>query len=377
MRILILCYEYPPLGGGGGRVAKNIAEQMALRGHDVRVQTAALGWRSVHECIAGVEIQRTASGRRAPDTCAVHEMGLYVATSFLPALSHLRKWRPDVMHAHFAVPTGLLAWAAHRLTGVPYVLTAHLGDVPGGVPDQTERLFRLIDPIARQIWKRAAAVTAVSSFVQDLAERAYGRRPVRILNGIDLSQGPAPPPVLKAGSDRGLIFVGRFNPQKRPLFLIEALGRLRAQNWKLTMIGDGPLMEGVRSRIRELRLEDRVTLTGWLDAVDVRRHLREADIFCIPSASEGLPVAAIEALQHGLAIVGSAIPGLADVVEAEVNGSLTAMDDIEAFSRQIDRLLTTEPTLRAMQEASARKVRDFDLASSAAAYERVLGEAAR
>jgi glycosyltransferase involved in cell wall biosynthesis len=375
MRILVLCYEYPPLGGGGGRVAKNIAEQMALRGHEVRVQTAALGWRSVHERTAGVEIQRTASGRRAPDTCAVHEMGLYVATSFLPALSHLLRWKPDVMHAHFAVPTGLLAWAAHRLTAVPYVLTAHLGDVPGGVPDQTDRLFRVIDPIARQIWKRAAAVTAVSSFVQDLAQRAYGRRPVRILNGIDLSQELAP--VSRAGPDRRLIFVGRFNPQKRPLFLIEALARLNAQNWTLTMIGDGPLMDDVRIRIRELRLENRVTLTGWLDAANVRRHLHDADILCIPSASEGLPVAAIEALQHGLAIVGSAIPGLADVVEDGVNGALATLDDNAAFSQQIHRLLTTEPTLRAMQKASARKAHDFDLTAAAAAYERVLSEAAR
>jgi glycosyltransferase involved in cell wall biosynthesis len=375
MRILVLCYEYPPLGGGGGRVAKNIAEQMALRGHEVRVQTAALGWRSVHERTAGVEIQRTASGRRAPDTCAVHEMGLYVATSFLPALSHLLRWKPDVMHAHFAVPTGLLAWAAHRLTAVPYVLTAHLGDVPGGVPDQTDRLFRVIDPIARHIWKRAAAVTAVSSFVQDLAQRAYGRRPVRILNGIDLSQELAP--VSRAGPDRRLIFVGRFNPQKRPLFLIEALARLNAQKWTLTMIGDGPLMDDVRIRIRELRLENRVTLTGWLDAANVRRHLHDADILCIPSASEGLPVAAIEALQHGLAIVGSAIPGLADVVEDGVNGALATLDDNAAFSQQIHRLLTTEPTLRAMQKASARKAHDFDLTAAAAAYERVLSEAAR
>jgi glycosyltransferase involved in cell wall biosynthesis len=375
MRILVLCYEYPPLGGGGGRVAKNIAEQMALRGHEVRVQTAALGWRSAHENIGGVEIQRTASGRRAPDTCAVHEMGLYVATSFLPALSHLRKWKPDVMHAHFAVPTGLLAWAAHRLTGVPYVLTAHLGDVPGGVPDQTDRLFRLIDPIARQIWKHAAAVTAVSSFVQDLAERAYGRRPMRILNGIDLSQESAP--ASKARPERRLIFVGRFNPQKRPLFLLEALAHLRSQNWTLTMIGDGPLMNEVRTRVRELGLENRVALTGWLDAANVRRHLREADIFCIPSASEGLPVAAIEALQHGLAIVGSAIPGLADVVEDKVNGALVALDDTAAFSLQIDHLLTSEPTLRAMQESSARKALDFDLTTSATAYEQVLSQAAR
>ena len=87
-------------------------------------------------------------------------------------------------------------------------------------------------------------------------------------------------------------------------------------------------------------------------------------------------MAAIEALQYGLAIVGSAIPGLADVVEDEINGSLAPLDDNAAFSEKIDRLLGAETVLRAMQEVSARKARDFDLAASAAEYERVLGEAA-
>jgi len=375
MRILVLCYEYPPLGGGGGRVAKSIAEQMTLRGHEVRVQTAALGWHSRRESIGGVEIFRTASGRRAPDTCAVYEMGLFVGTSFLPTLGHLRKWKPDVIHAHFAVPTGVLAWAAHILTKAPYVLTAHLGDVPGGVPEQTDKLFRLIDPLARQIWKRAAAVTAVSSFVQDLAERAYARKPERILNGIDLFG--APPSLPKPTGPRRLIFVGRLNAQKRPVFLIEALARLKAVDWKLTLIGDGPLMESVRRRIRELCLDDRVLLTGWLDAADVQKHLREADIFCLPSSSEGLPVAAIEALRHGLAIVGSAIPGLADVVENGINGALTPVDDNAAYTAQIERLLAEPETLSAMQQASARKAHDFDLAAIAGAYERVLTGAAR
>ena len=105
MRILVLCYEYPPLGGGGGRVAQSIAEQMAARGHEVRVQTAALGWRSRRDSINGVEVFRTASGRRAPDTCRVHEMGLYCATSFFPTLRHIREWKPDVIHAHYLANT--------------------------------------------------------------------------------------------------------------------------------------------------------------------------------------------------------------------------------------------------------------------------------
>ena len=372
MKILVLCYEYPPLGGGGGRVAQNIAAEMVKRGHEVRVQTAALGWRSIREQSGGVEIYRNASGRRAPDTCRVHEMAAYCATSFLPTLRHIRTWRPDVIHAHFAMPTGLLAWAVHRLTGTPYVLTAHLGDVPGGVPEQTAALFKIIGPIARQVWSRAAAATAVSSFVQELAERAYGRKVERILNGIDLAD--MPPPEMR--NTRHLVFTGRLNPQKRPVFLVYVLARVKHSNWRLTLIGDGLLMADVHGSIRRLGLADRVHCTGWLAAAEVHAILRTADILCMPSTSEGMPVAAVEALKYGLAIVASDIPGMADVVENGVNGYLVSVEDIDAFSHKFDWLLQSDETLFKMKRASWEKVHAFDLRAIAGQYESVLLRAA-
>ena len=374
VKILVLCYEYPPLGGGGGRVAQSIAEQMAARGHEVRVQTAALGWRSVRESIAGVEIFRTASGRRAPDTCRVHEMAAYCATSFFPTLRHIRTWKPDVIHAHFAMPTGLLAWAVHRLTGVPYVLTAHLGDVPGGVPEQTDTLFRFIGPIARQVWHRAAAATAVSSFVQELAERAYGRKVERILNGIDLGDVRRLPP--EPRRMRHLIFIGRLNPQKNPGFVLDVLARFIRLPWRLTFIGDGPLMSHLRERIARYGLGDQVTMTGWLEAAAVHRQLDDADILYMPSLSEGLPVAAIEALKYGLAIVASDIPGMRDVVDDGVNGYRIPLGDLEAFEHKLKWLLESDATLFAMKHASWEKARAFDLRAIADQYERVLRSAA-
>lgn len=374
MKILVLCYEYPPLGGGGGRVAQSIAEQMVRRGHEVRVQTAALGWRSVRESIAGVEIFRTASGRRAPDTCRVHEMAAYCATSFFPTLRHIRAWKPDVIHAHFAMPTGLLAWSVHRLTGVPYVLTAHLGDVPGGVPEQTGTLFKFIGPIARQVWHRAAAATAVSSFVQELAERAYGRKVERILNGIDLTDGrPAPPEPRRL---RHFVFIGRLSPQKNPAFLIDMLARLIRRSWRLTLIGDGPLMAHLRQRIAHHGLGNQVTCTGWVGADEVHRLLADADILCMPSLSEGLPVAAIEALKYGLAIVASDIPGMRDVVDDGVNGYQIPLGDLDAFAHKLDWLVESDATLFAMKHASWEKARVFDLTHIAGEYERILLRAA-
>jgi len=372
MKILVLCYEYPPLGGGGGRVAQSIAEQMVARGHAVRVQTAALGWHSIRETLGGVDVFRTASGRRAPDTCRVHEMAAYCATSFCLTLHHIRTWKPDVIHAHFAMPTGLLAWAVHRLTGVPYVLTAHLGDVPGGVPAQTGTLFKIIGPFARQVWSRAAAATAVSSFVQELAERAYGRKVVRILNGIDLGDAGAEGPVAGVGTPPHFVFVGRFSEQKQPRLFIEALARLHAQPWQATMIGDGPHRPAVEESIARHGLGARVRLTGWLDAPDVQRVLAQADALVMPSLSEGLPIAAIEALKHGLAIVASDIPGLRDVLADGVNGRVFPVGDTAALASRLGALLADPSALHAMKHASWEKARGFDLPRIAAEYEQVL-----
>ena len=394
MKVLVLCYEYPPIGGGGGRIAQAIAGQLAARGHDVRVQTAALGTHSARETVAGVVVFRTASLRQREDTCAVHEMALFCATSFLPTLRHIATWKPDVIHAHFAMPTGLLAWAAHSLTGVPYVLTAHLGDVPGGVPDQTDTLFRIVDPIARRVWAGAAACTAVSTFVQQLAERAYGRPVERILNGVELIKSairnPQPSGARQTaeGGPQGeggalsqsaiphLVFVGRFNPQKNAPFLIDALSLVRDLAWKLTMVGDGPDMPAVCERIEAHRLSDRVRLIGWRKTGDVHRLLAEADILCMPSLSEGMPVAAVEALAHGLAIAGSDIPGLRDVLEPGVNGIAAPVNDAPAYARGLRRLLGNADTLHAMQAASWERARAFDLHAIAAEYERVLLSAA-
>jgi hypothetical protein len=86
-------------------------------------------------------------------------MGLWILTNLPADAPASATWRPDVMHVHLAVPTGALA-ARRTVHGVPYVLTVHLGDVPGAVPEQTGKLFRVFGPFIRPIWKRAAAISA-------------------------------------------------------------------------------------------------------------------------------------------------------------------------------------------------------------------------
>ena len=374
MKILVVNYEYPPVGGGGGRVAAQVAAELARRGHEVRVQTSRTGGLPPRQMVSGVDVRRAFSFRRKADTCSVPEMAGYVVSNAWPVYRTAQSWRPDVMHVHFAVPTGPVAWFAHRLTGIPYVLTAHLGDVPGGAPEQTDRLFRVVKPFTGMIWRDAAAVTAVSTHVASLARAAYGLEPRVILNGI-AARSTTPPATAPDGSLR-LLFVGRMSVQKNPVFLARVLATLRGRPWRAVFLGDGPLLGALREELGRVGVEDRCELRGWADEKEVRAALDESDLLLMPSLSEGLPVAAIEAASRGLAICGSAIPGLRDVLEDGVNGWSCPVDDKTAWVRSLAQALDDRDGLRRRQENSLKLAGKFDLQKIVDAYEETLTLAA-
>ncbi|HEY5792078.1 MAG TPA: glycosyltransferase family 4 protein [Chthoniobacterales bacterium] len=369
MKILTLCYEYPPLGGGGGRAAAAVAKALRERGHEVRLCTAALGGRSFEENDGGVRVIRTGSFRRKADTCSVPEMGLYVATSFGPARRQIREWKPDVIHAHFAVPTGALAWALQRLTGTPYVLTAHLGDVPGGVPEQTGALFRWIKPFTRPIWKNAAALTTVSPFVAELAARAYGRLPEVIPNGIPLP----PPPEPRRHQPPRILWVGRLSVQKNPRLALESLAALGDLPWELHVVGDGPLRGELEDQSARLHLAERVTFHGWEDSPRVAELMRSSDLLLMTSLSEGFPMVVVEALAHGLPVAATDIPALRGVILPGENGRLAAPPDLGAALRGLLKDPETRARLAEGARASAAR---YDLREIARRYEAVLIKAA-
>ena len=375
MRVLTVCYEYPPVGGGGGRVAAQISGALAARGHEVRVQTSRVARLPGRErSPAGVDVHRVFSMRRSADTCSVPEMAAYVALNFLPVARAARTWRPDVMHVHFAVPTGPVAWLAHKLSGVPYVLTAHLGDVPGGVPEQTDHLFRLVRPFTIPIWRDAAAITAVSSYVAELAGAAYGVQPEIIPNGTEF--GSVSPPAADPARLLRLVFIGRMSVQKNPLFIAEILSAMRSQNWRMTFVGEGPLRAELEESLRAKGLIDKCEFRGWLDASEVRECLGRNDVLLLPSFSEGLPVAGIEAVSRGLAIAGSDIPGLRDLVQDGENGWSLPLGSAQAWAKALDVAATDADDLRRRKEASLRISPRFDLAKITDSYERVLTRAA-
>jgi glycosyltransferase involved in cell wall biosynthesis len=283
----------------------------------------------------------------------------YILNSIPKALGRIRSWKPDVIHVHFAVPTGAAAWVVSVLTGVPYVITAHLGDVPGGVPEKTGKWFRFVYPFTPPIWKRAKKVAAVSAFTREIARKHYDVPIDVIYNGVDLKT--IDPGVIKVNDPPRIIFAGRFMEQKNPLLFVRTLGKLADLPWTCAMVGDGPLWGEVEAEIKRLEIEDRFILPGWVTPEEVLEWYHRGDILFMPSRSEGLPVVGVQAVAMGLAPVMSRVGGCVDIIDSGVNGYLVEPGDEAGFEAALRGLLLDVDMLYSFRLASRELAGKFDL----------------
>lgn len=368
MRILILIHEYPPIGGGGGKVAQDLARALVKRGHQVRVIAPHHKDLDADNPTDGVRVIRISSFRTKQFAADLLAMGGYLIVGLMVGLWQVITWKPGVLHVHFAVPAGVLTWVLSKLTGVPYVLTTHLGDVPGGVPEKTDAWFRWVYPFTHRIWRDAARVTAISEHTRRLALIHYPVEIEVLPNGIELGVDFSDT-VDAMHHPPQIVFAGRFVPQKNPAQAVRILSGVADLPWRAVMIGDGALMEETRQEIERLGLSERITLTGWIVPEQVHTHFAQSDILLMPSLSEGIPMVGLQALVSGHAIVASRVGGLLDLVEEGENGFLRKPSDVDGFVSSLRFLLSDNTALLRARNASLRISHQFDIVHIVERYE--------
>jgi L-malate glycosyltransferase len=372
MRILVLNHEIPPVGGGGGRAAEDICRVLAERGHKIKVLTSHLKGLSYKEQRDGYQIIRIPSLRTQPFRVSFLSMVAYVLAGLWVGLRLIRAFQPDVIHVHFAVPAGALAWMLSKITGVPYVLTAHLGDVPGGVPEKTTEWFRWVFPFTHSIWHDAGVRVAVSAYTRELALQNYSEEILVIPNGVDVNA--LKPESIQVNEPPVIVFAGRFMLQKDPLQVVQTLKETMDLPWKCVMIGDGPLLPDVKKMIATSNMESRFILTGWIAPGEVMQWFDQSDILFMPSLSEGLPVVGVQALAKGLAIIASRVGGFVDLVDDARNGYLIERNDTVNYSVKLRKLLEDTIHLLSLRHASLEKAKFFEITRIADQYESIFLE---
>ncbi|MEM4245387.1 MAG: glycosyltransferase family 4 protein, partial [Candidatus Nanoarchaeia archaeon] len=131
MRILMLNYEFPPVGGGASPVTYNLCKWLVKKGHEVDVVT--MGYKDLpnFEIVDGVNVYRVKCLRSKKEICYTYEMFSYVLSALPKLLKITKHNKYDIVHAHFIIPTGILAYFLKKYRGLDYIITSHGSDVLG------------------------------------------------------------------------------------------------------------------------------------------------------------------------------------------------------------------------------------------------------
>lgn len=372
-KILVLNHEYPPVGGGGGKITQNLAEGLAQNGYDIRILTTHYKSLPLYEKNK-VEIYRVRSHRTQIFRASFQDMFLYICKSIFKGQQIIRTWKPDIIHAHFAVPAGAAAYVLSKLSGIPYILTIHGGDVPDAAPDKTARWFKTVYPFTKIIWKNAQKIIAVSDYVKELAELKYKADIQVIGNGINLENYI--PEVIKPHSKPRIIFVGRLSPEKNPLAIVHTLSELINMDWECIVLGDGILMPALKNLIKKKKMDDRIFLKGWVSQAEVLKWMGTSDILFMPSLMEGLPISGLQGLACGLALVMSRTGGCVHLVREGKNGYLVEPGDIVGYTNALAKLLAEPNLLLKFRQLSAKRSTQFSINAVVDAYDKVFKDMA-
>jgi glycosyltransferase involved in cell wall biosynthesis len=371
MRILVINYEFPPLGGGAGNVSAYIARHAAREGHQIAVLTSHFKGLPRQEQVDGYTVHRVPVSRKHVYKCSIGEMFSFVANSIVPSFQLAQKFRPDLVHIHSGFPTGPLGLWLKLTCGIPYIMTLHGGEVPGFLPEEIGLLQRILEPATHLVWSTAAAVVAVSDGLRDLSLQAVPSVDIQVIpNGVDCEYFSPAIHRSQAGPVR-LLFVGRTVPQKGLSYMLQALGLVKEQgmrDWVWRVIGDGPMRPRLESQARELGIADQVEFTGWLPFEQIPGEMQSADVFVLPSNVEGMPLVLLQAMAAGLPVIATQVPGSVDLVQPQQNGFLVPPKDPPALAQALKALCCDAALRQAMGQRSREIALKLDWSEIAREY---------
>ncbi len=350
MNIGITCY---PTYGGSGVVATELGIELAARGHQVHFITYSQPFRLTgregsifyHE----VPVSNYPLFEYPP-----YDLALATRMAEVAELYEL-----DILHVHYAIPHSVSALLAHDMLAargikLPFITTLHGTDIT------LVGLDRSYLPITRYGIERSDGVTAISAYLRERTEAAFGiTRPIEVIRNFvncdvyvrrpDLVA--AQRPQFASPDERLLVHLSNFRPVKRVLDVVEVFARVARQlPARLLMIGDGPDRSAAEFLAKQHGVFDRCHFVGKQD--NVNELLPLADLMLMPSEMESFGLAALEAMACRVPALATRVGGVPELIDDGENGLLFATGDVAAMAEAAAALLRDPARLETMAEAS-------------------------
>jgi len=357
MNVLFLSHAFPRyIGDPAGSFVLRLAK--ALEKVDVKVHVVAPSSNGVDSTdqVDGITVERFRYAPRRYEKLAytgnmatefqrswsakVTMLG-FLGADFAKSVMARRRVTPDLIHAHWWFPGGLVGTWLGGLSRLPLVTTLHGTDV------RLAKSVAVARPLFRHVITHSARVTTVSHW---LAGELDGLVPNR-------SPVVAPMPVATelfepdgASSRGGVLFVGRLNAQKGLDQLIRALAGMKTRT-TLDVVGDGPARESLGALATELGVADRVRWHGQIRQGELPKFYQRASVLAVPSIDEGLGLVAVEAALCETPVVGFRSGGTTDVVRDGSTGILVEPNDVPALSAALDNLVNNAARAASMGQS--------------------------
>jgi glycosyltransferase involved in cell wall biosynthesis len=374
MRILVINYEYPPIGGGGGFVTRDIIEEIAAQGHNVTVITSHYKKLAKQERLNGVNIIRVpVIFRNKLEVANMPSMFCYLPASIFHGFFKFNPNTFDVINTHFAVPSGPAGYVLSKVFKRPNVLSIHGGDIFDPSKSSSPHNTPIFSNVVTTMLKSADRVVAQSTDTKRNAYTYYKiNRPIEVIPlGIKK-------PVFnrKRRSDFGLrdeeiIFstIGRLVKRKNIDDICSVLSHLKDDySFKFLIIGDGPEREHLENLKVKLNLDDHVHFLGNVNDEEKFQILDLSDFYLSTALHEGFGLVFLEAMECGLPVVCYNRGGQNDFLISGKTGYLVELGDKDKFRSRIVELINNAKLKARMREYNRRLIQNYYISTCAEKY---------
>ncbi|GJM43384.1 MAG: hypothetical protein DHS20C21_02260 [Gemmatimonadota bacterium] len=363
MRILWASHVYPRAREDVfGAFLHRMAREIVSKGHEVRVVAPWDEGAPQEESMDGVQLERFRypgdRSRPLAYSGEMHRRAIQAPASmvrFVAAMSSavdraVAQWKPELLHAHWWVPTALAVRFVRADAG-PRVVSLHGTDV------RLMRSVPLIRPLASWVLRPVDAVLPVSRALADELSPGIRRRVPEVLPmPADGDVFRVASPESQVADRRGFVVAARLTEQKRVGDALRALALARKSDAsvRLTIAGDGPEMGNLRALAVDLRLEGAVDFRGMVSPPDLADLFRSATGVILPSIREGYGLTVVEAALCGAPAIGTRSGGLTDLISHGENGLLVSPCEPKELAAAMLQLAGDGPLVNALGEKARR-----------------------
>lgn len=330
MKILMLTWEYPPrIVGGIARVVNDLSKRLIKDGHDVTVVTYREGNAPYYEDDKGVKVYRVDNYMIHPNNFIdwIMQMNFNMIAKANEIMA--KEGNFDVIHAH----DWLVAYAAKTLKNsydIPIVATIHATESGrnSGIHDETQRY---INDTEWMLTYEATEVIVNSNYMKRELQYQFGLpfEKINVVpNGINVNMFSGVERdydfrrQYAADHEKIILFMGRLVYEKGVQHLVSAMPKILAgyHDAKLVIAGKGGMTDELKAQVNTMGISNKVYFTGYMDAKQVCKMYKCADVSVFPSTYEPFGIVALEAMLSGTPVVVSDIGGLNEIVSHGENG---------------------------------------------------------